>query len=101
MQIDNDYHPYPPSLLIPEQTYQGKINATKARFLNKDQALDAMERGQIVRGIDGLYQTHVEHGGLYLYRWHNDEIQRLKDGVWAKSKSFDLNSEFEVFEYEA
>ena len=67
--------------------------------LNRDDAFEAMLQGKIVRGINGVYLTHVEHGGKYLYRWNPiaNYIERLEFGRWRKSVgSFDLISTFEI-----
>jgi hypothetical protein len=42
--------------------------------MNQSDAFVAMRHGYTVRGINGLYLTHVEHGGKYLYRLNGDRV---------------------------
>jgi hypothetical protein len=75
--------------------------------MNQSDALVAMRHGYTVRGINGLYLTHVEHGGKYLYRLNGDRIERLEPPRWGKSfgvkhwreskGSFYLHQNFEIW----
>lgn len=66
--------------------------------MNQQEAIEAMRQGLVVRGIDGLFQRHVEHGGKYLYRINNDQIERLAGTEWRVSKSFGLNNNFKIYD---
>lgn len=64
--------------------------------MNQQEAIAFMKQGGTVRGINGLFLTHAEHGGIYLYRWSNGNIERFKQGGWIKSKgSFALHTNFD------
>jgi hypothetical protein len=69
-------------------------------MLDYKKARTAILDGQIVQGIDGRYQTHVEHGGLHLYRYNHDfnyvETWVPHQLIWRLSKSFHLNYQFVV-----
>jgi hypothetical protein len=65
--------------------------------LNQQEAMEAMRQGSVVQGINGSFQRHVEHGGIYLYRINNGQIERLVGDEWKVSKGFKLNDNFEIY----
>lgn len=62
--------------------------------LNRTEAFKAMLSGKTVRGIDGAFFRHVEHGGLQLFRfnfesqhfeakyWENDEFRIMRSAIY-------------------